>query len=92
MSKRLWRQILIVVICTLASGVIVARGLPPLGVMAMIALVGACAIVVLAVLAPLPDAGRPASASGTLPLPSGIGRHLLEGIPSPLFLIDQRAV
>ena len=90
MSKRLWRQILIVVICTLASGVIVARGLSPLGVMAMIALVGACAIVVLAVLAPLPDAGRPASASGTLPLPSGIGRHLLEGIPSPLFLIDQR--
>lgn len=90
MPKRLWRQIAIVLVCTFLSGLAVSRGVPVLTAMIAVSGAGLFCVMAMAVLVPLPERDAPQRTSDVSPLPSDIDRHLLEQIPSPLFLLDLR--
>ncbi|QIK40013.1 ATP-binding protein [Pontivivens nitratireducens] len=91
MTIRGWRRIAVVLVCTVMGGLVVAWGVPTLGAMVLIAISGLSGIAVFAILAPdVDDEPTTSAPKSSGALPRGVGRHLLERIPSPLFLIDAR--
>lgn len=91
MTIRGWCRIAVVLVCTVMGGLVVAWGVPTLGAMVLIAISGLSGIAVFAILAPdVDDEPATSAPKSSGALPRGVGRHLLERIPSPLFLIDAR--